>query len=357
MGGLSETNLKLASGKGADIIGGDAVDDVYSLLEKGVFEDLTPYMASSGILEEDFFPAAFSAWKYGGKICGVNYRMDIQGMCMDKAIVGEEEIASVEDLVNCLLAYDGKAVLWGYTDATWVLRGLLENSESLCGMVDLESGTCDFSGELFGKLLETAKRYGYEDSRKDWESLAENRLYYSFYCFNDNQYLEQQGKVSTGYLFDDGGHTRIKNDVLAVNGSSPNKEGAWEFIRFMLGEEVQSSFAAGENGRGALYSGNFPVSRSIFNKLCESCLENFNKDNKLLYSDNGREIMINELTGERKKELRTALEEARSAPLRTEPLLQIILEEAEAYFSGAKSIDEVRDIVENRVGLYLKERQ
>ena len=34
----------------------------------------------------------------------------------------------------------------------------------------------------------------------------------------------------------------------------------------------------------------------------------------------------------------------------------IISEEADAYFAGAKTVDEVADIIQNRVQLYLKER-
>jgi len=34
----------------------------------------------------------------------------------------------------------------------------------------------------------------------------------------------------------------------------------------------------------------------------------------------------------------------------------IISEEADAYFAGAKTVDEVADIIQNRIQLYLKER-
>lgn len=46
-----------------------------------------------------------------------------------------------------------------------VLNTFLQGSETLWGMVDWEAGTCSFDMPLFGKLLEAAKRYGYNDRR------------------------------------------------------------------------------------------------------------------------------------------------------------------------------------------------
>lgn len=42
-------------------------------------------------------------------------------------------------------------------------------------------------------------------------------------------------------------------------------------------------------------------------------------------------------------------------PMRTAALLQIVTEEAAAYYNGSRTISEVAQIIENRVGLYLKE--
>ena len=49
------------------------------------------------------------------------------------------------------------------------------------------------------------------------------------------------------------------------------------------------------------------------------------------------------------------LEDARPLPIRTAPLLDIIAEEAEYYFDGTKSIEEVTAVIQNRVQLYMDE--
>ena len=56
-------------------------------------------------------------------------------------------------------------------------------------------------------------------------------------------------------------------------------------------------------------------------------------------------------------EYREFLEDARPLPIRTAPLLDIIVEEAEYYFDGTKSIEEVSAIIQNRVQLYMDENR
>lgn len=48
-------------------------------------------------------------------------------------------------------------------------------------------------------------------------------------------------------------------------------------------------------------------------------------------------------------------EQGKSIPYMVEPILNIIEEEAGAYWSGSKSKEEVVNIIQNRVSLFLKE--
>lgn len=57
------TSVQVGAGKGPDILCGDNLlqDYLGGMLDKGALEVLNPYMAASGIREEDFFPLVFSA--------------------------------------------------------------------------------------------------------------------------------------------------------------------------------------------------------------------------------------------------------------------------------------------------------
>ena len=54
-------------------------------------------------------------------------------------------------------------------------------------------------------------------------------------------------------------------------------------------------------------------------------------------------------------EIKEALEDARYVPVRTQPILDIIYEEAAGFFAGAKSIDDTIKVINNRVQVYLDE--
>ena len=61
------------------------------------------------------------------------------------------------------------------------------------------------------------------------------------------------------------------------------------------------------------------------------------------------------LTEKRIKELKAILEDTRFTPIRTEPILDIICQEAAEYFGGTKSVEEVIEMVNNRVQVLLDE--
>lgn len=346
---IDRTEIELGTGAGADIIGSYAVMNVYALLEKGVFADLTPFMEQSGVREDDFFPAAFSSWKKENGIYGLSYTVQPTVRWMEQSVTGGVVPSDIEELMDALLAYEKDATFLKGNSARNLLYSFLQYSENLCGMVDLEADACDFQGELFEKILTAAKRYGYNDPKNTAENIAGTIYYVNFYTFYDSQVLAGMERMPLGYWFDDGWRARQEGDILAINNASSKKEGAWEFLLFLLSDEVQRSFKVDSILGGWVY---FPVSRNVFKELCAQHSEIIEIEQTL-----GEPEYYSTLTEDRKRELEAVLESARAIPFWTRPLLEIIQEEAEAYFSDSKSIDEIRDLIENRVRLYLDEKK
>ena len=104
----------------------------------------------------------------------------------------------VETLVDALLAWQEDAVLLKRFSAQDVLEYLLQGSEDIWGLVDWESGTCDFSGEFFAKILEVAKRYGY-DERKNYPEVMESRAV-DVMGFDTAADREAEGMAGAGWL-------------------------------------------------------------------------------------------------------------------------------------------------------------
>lgn len=360
----TQTSVQIAAGGGPDLLYGEILSDsIQGMLDKGGFEDLAPYMAASGIKEEDYFPIAFSTWRRDKEIYGINVTLSTYRYMMDNSVLGEGiREPDIETLVDALYAYEDRAMYMQYYGSRAILKMFLEGSEDLWGMVDWEQGSCDFSGELFAKMLEVAKRYAY-DEYQDYPVLAEDAYGEDLFNFLTPSLMEQMGKVQVGILFDDGCYPaqNTKTQILSINANSSRKQGAWEFIAFLLEEEGQRWLT------GPGYN-ELPVHRKAFQEKIETELKMAGGGGGMTtlrvpytnyvdgkYVTEYREFPLEDVNGEWVEVFTQMAEETRPLPVRTEPVLDIILDEAEDYFNGMKSVEEVVRVMENRVRLYLSE--
>lgn len=352
------TSIQIASGKGPDILYGSLMEDyITGMIEKGALEDLRPYMERSGISEEDYFPFTFGMWRDGDRICGVSPASpSLEGYCIDGFVLGGTQEPDIDTLVDALLSRQEKAVFLKGYDSLRLLELLLKGTDTLWGMVDWEKGSCDFSGELFSKILETARRYGDNGDKGEVSCIAQPRMLMAIYLFDDEAEREKEGEVICGMLFDDGCHAAVTSQsALAVNANSANKEGAWEFISFLLGEEAQSASSGAPAGRRAYgawvegekekLSDGKKIVMMYTKSLPDGSAETFDE----------RVYTQEDITDEIVEEYTMMMEDARPCPLRTAPILKIIIEEASDYFNGSISAETVSRHVANRVQTYLDE--
>lgn len=357
------TSVQIATGEGPDIVCGDLLEDYLAgMLEKGALEDLSPYIAESGIREEDYFPFTFNFWKADGRIYGICPRFPGgTGAEIKEEVLGGRVEPDIHMLVEALLSRQEEAVYLPNYGSQRLLEVFFGGTETLWGAVDWEQGTCDFSGELFRNILEIAKRYGDDGRRGGIPSLAQDldRSISDIFFFHGPAEQEESGMVLVGVLFDDGCHLALSSfSAMAINANSAHKEGAWEFICFLLGEDAQNFYAV---------NGGMPALQSAFDLLIDGQKEQVAGGKKFIITStvvgaNGAageqsvEVYGEEdITEEKIEAYRNMLEGACPYPIRTLPILDIIYEEAADYFNDSKSLDEVCGIIENRVQLYLNE--
>ncbi len=355
---VNQTKIEIVAGKGPDIMYGEMLgDSVQGMIDKGGLEDLKPYMEKSGIKEEDYFPIAFSNWRRGDEIYSINVVVNPYRYSMDASVLGGKAGPDVETLVDALLAREEKGMYARFCDSQEILRVLLAGSEDLWGMIDWEKGACDFSGGLLAKILKLAKEYAY-DENIDCPILGDRVYCDSLLRFDAPAVQEKDGTVTVGILFDDGCYPAQNSvyQILAINANSSQKEGAWEFIRFLLGEESQlfmkDKFAE-------------PVLRTAFDEMVRKELEELKKEGSVTldshYLYRGQYVPVEktvkdgDVTEEWVNAFRQAAEDTRPFPIRNASLLSIISEEAQDYFGGIKDVDEVIAVIRNRVQLYLDE--
>ena len=350
------TSVQVGAGKGPDILCGDYLlhDYINGMLDKDALEELNPYMESSGIREEDYFPLVFATWRQEEKIYSITPKMEVTCEETDANVLNCRETPDIEVLADALLAWEGKGFYRKELTSGELLNTFLQGSENLWGMVDWgtgekdSSGSCNFNTPLFGKLLETARRYGYTDKRMQEQEIAYMANLNYFFHFNSPKEQEAKKRLATGTLFDDGCYA-VSSPLytMAVNANSASKEGAWEFLAFLLGEEVQY--------RKEAYLP--PVHRESFDKWLEWELQWLTEPR----FENGKEITPvyngENTSAEKINAYKKAIEDARPLPIRTAPILTIIQEEAKDYFNGSKSAEEVSRVINNRVQLFLDERK
>jgi ABC-type glycerol-3-phosphate transport system substrate-binding protein len=139
---------------------------------------------------------------------------------------------------------------------------------------------------------------------------------------------------------------------FAISAKSKSQDGAWEFLRYYLGDEYQEQ-----------QQYQFPISRKAFDKMAREALEKpywLNEDGtKNEYDDiyyiNNEEFVLEPPTQAEVDKIVAYILTVDTAIDYNETLTNIINEEAAAYFAGQKSVEEVVTIIQSRAQIYVSE--
>ena len=343
----ARNDMEMATGKGPDLIAEDAVSDLRTLAAKGALENLEPYLAQAGMDREDYHQETFRSQGMENGIYSAGYEMRIGSMYIKAPFLEDNGQTSIEVLLDNMENYDGQAVfnkMLNYTPVN-LLSYFFQMSGDFYGMVNWEEKTCDFSGELWKQILRVAERYGLTERNMGWEEIAGFGYLYSF---SDMVWRERDGglqdMVLAGYPSEEGMVNWLWMDSVAINADSAHKEGAWQFIRFLLEEENQKLVSA-------LRGSSMPVHKEALEESVQEYLQDYDTEEVT----EGGYVVRPALPEGIEEKFWKCLDSAKPAPYRTEHILAIIEEEAELYFTGDKSMEEVSTVIENRVRLYLAE--
>lgn len=330
---------EIVAGRGPDILTGSVLEISESILEKEMLVDLAQGLDAMGITDEEYFPGV-RALTMGDKVYGIRSYLTPLGRWMRESVLGSRELPDIETLVEKLYTYPDQDAVW-HTNARSVaiLEYLLCGSEDLWGMIDWEKGTCDFSGEMFARMLEIARRYADPEGITSETEEKWIVYYYNPVSNTPRKQLESEEKVIINFPFDDGYYPAYTSlsEVLMMNANSEHQEGVWAFFAYVLGEEGQY-YAAG--------SSYLAVNR----EMSKNCMEYY-----LRGLEEGWFKTTAEFTPETIEELYTFTDQARPLPLRTKEVLDIIYEEAQTFWSGDKPLEEVCDVIQKRVQIYISE--
>ncbi|GKU78875.1 ABC transporter substrate-binding protein [Paenibacillus sp. L3-i20] len=355
---IKQTTTEVLSGQGADLFVLSSVDlpidkyvskkafvDVYDVLHNDKSFDSNLYYMN--ILDNSkmdgglyLLPTSF----YLQTLFGDTVNLEKTGVTIDDKNWTWSHFVDVgKQLAN---KGDKSFVLGGSMEPERMLNLLV--SDNYAQLVDGSKHKANFDSVLFTDLLKRVKSLyseklisdkpvTYEDSYFNLSEFYTPKDYFSrliLYYKDGSIYqkphtVEQQSGIAFGGM-----------SSIAMNANSKLKGTAWDFMKFLLSEEMQT--LSPENGFSLLKSVNEATISELANQIANGEVIDAKVSN-LKASE--KDIQI----------LKTMLAEA-SLPITPMNKVQLIVaEEAKAYFSGQKSEDAVAKLIQNRVTTYLNE--
>ncbi|WP_168735628.1 ABC transporter substrate-binding protein [Cohnella fermenti] len=135
--------------------------------------------------------------------------------------------------------------------------------------------------------------------------------------------------------------------AFALNDKSKVKDAAWEFVKFLLSADIQSSPSL----QG------FPVHQEAAKTRLERFAEELQSGRAkiMIKSEGGEPSPVTAITDEQIEEALALLPSVGRYNRKDDKVIGIVTEETAAYFSGSKSADAVAKAVASRVDTYLNE--
>lgn len=370
--GMIQFQADLTAGNGPDIIDFSNLD--YSLYaNKGVFEDLYPYMEKSGVAKSEFLPNVLTAYEVDGKLYGMPVSFGISTIIGKQSELGDIKGWTLSEMLDFMESKKPEEI-FSYNSRQNMLYALVYNN--INEFIDWETGECSFDGPDFARVLEYAARlpeeYDYNDEEEgEATMLRKNTLYLmrtSVSSVTEMQMYNGMFGEAVKYVgYPDA--DRVGNKIaptgsgsLAISSKSKNKDAAWSFVQTLLSDEYQKSLCNdwGSNG--------FPVRESALDYLFElSMTPEYNTDEngeqveqpKTTWGyGNDFEITIYAAKQEEIDQVRSLIDSATGRwDNSDEELTKIISEETEPFFKGQKSAEEAANVIQNRIQVYVNENR
>ncbi len=366
MAGYTQLNNDIIAGQMPDILQTDSQMPISNYIAKGLIADIGALIEKDEELsQEEFMENVFEAYSTEGKLYYVIPGFSVSTMIGKKSLIGERKGWNMEEFNQVLAAAPEGIKAFG--DIT---RGdFMNNLMNYCGndFVDAATGKCNFNTPEFKSMLEYAKTLPeqIDDSDYDWENYQSQYrddrallMYTSIYNFQGLSYNINGSfgePVSwVGFPNEEKNGSTVEATLsFVLSAKSKNEEGAWEFVRYYLTDEYQK-----DNDWG------LPISKKrLLEKSKEATQKPYYIDgdgNKVEYDDtyymNGESITLPPLTQDQVDEIVDFIGTVNRTAFYNQEVTNIISEETAAFYSGQKSVDDVVNIIQKRVQIYVSDQ-
>lgn len=408
--GIQKLNTEMLSGKLPDMIDINTYSmPIEQYAAKGFLTDLYELIDADADLSRESFvqPVLKALESADGKLYQLPNTFAVStAIALDK-VAGDYDtwnLAAVKDAMTKL--QDGASVFDVYRTKSDILQTCI--SRNIDAFVDWENGSAHFDSDEFKALLEFANQFpdtfDWENTTAEENDSAQNRinsgkqLMTDMYVSSFEDMLYQLtgfngGVKFVGYPSEDGtsNHAFQFDGAIAISSTCADKTAAWNFMKQFLNEDYQS----GSN------VWNFPINQKAFDqKLKDAMTEEYQTDENgnVMKDENGNPIRIPKMTyyttdtgggvtfgaatetaastvviggtavnddgsisiyamtQEQTDQILDLINATTAVYGYDESILNIISDEAAAYFAGEKSLDDTANMIQSRVNLYVAEQ-
>lgn len=347
---LQQLNTKMISGKAEDVILTSLLP-MTKYIEMGAFEDLTPYIKEKEMDDENYFMNLINLGKSEKGQFQIPLRVYFDVISFDKELVLDSGIKPDENLKTI-----------SYSDALEIGIALVDNTnrentylsignngyevayrltmDNIDKFIDFDNKELNFDSKEFADILRYAKKLdeeGYFDKGTiDFYNMEYHFAYdidfpnqaAAFALYDDSiryqsmPMCDKNGKALGRMSYDFG-----------INSQSQNKDLAWEFIYFLMSEEVQSMPSFHMTG----------INKAAFDATSERYA-------KMMISDEEYFEVADYI-----KLLRSWYDQIEVGEFTDNYLKGLISEEINKYFEGVTTVEETGKNIQNRIDKYFNE--
>ncbi len=367
--GLSVLEKEIMKGDTPDIIMFGEDFDYMRYIGFNAFDDIDELMAETDFNRDDYFENILDSMKVNGRQCAVPLAFTLNGFYGNKEVTGDIGDIKLSELAKM---QDVKPLFYGEPYNSIADSLIYKN---ISEFVDIENYSCDFDNQNFKDVLEIIKKCGVTDEeyteitsynpqkdggQSDYGTrMNEGKCMFAPYTltsFSDYVYRKQRDALKeitfTGLpAGKKSGAVVTTQFSIAVFDSSDKKEGAADFLMFMLSDEAQKTI----NSSTDMEMWSLPVKRTVYEELWQqaSAIK--------LYSPStgndcyGKTYTVKPADKNVRKTFDDAIASASATTLSDSNIRKIIYEQVELYLEGGQTTEETAANIQKKVTMYLKE--
>lgn len=383
--GLTKLNTEILAGNVPDLIDLNGLP-YERFAAKGILEDLYPYLdADKELSRDDFFPNILNALEQNGKLCTTCSDFNIQAVMGASAVVGDTPGWTYDELMAAYAEMPEDCRIFDYSTTRYdVLRtGISLDVDSYC---DWNTGKCSFDSEGFKNLLKFAASFPAEFNWENHEYSAEDEPYtlisqgrqmllnvYLYKLENAGMYdaiFGEMGATYIGFPTENGtGNMLSLNTGYAMSSKCAHKDGAWEFLRTFFTEKYQTDTRYGiptnlkaydKMEKDAMTPEYATATDAKTNQVVFALDEDGNKirlPKGSYYLSNSDRIEYYELSPEQAERIRELISTTTKFASQDSSIYDIVAEQAEAFFQGQKTVDDVVKLIQSKANIYINEQK